>query len=259
MQNYLGLLERILKKGVKRPDRTGTGTISLFGEHLEFDLFEGFPLVTTKSVFFRGVIFELMWLLSGNTNINYLLDNKVHIWDDFADSDGNLGPVYGAQFRNFNNQGIDQVFNLIEQIKKDPYSRRHIIVIYNPAQIKEMALPPCPSFLQYYVNGDEISCHLYQRSADMFLGVPFDIASYALLLEMIARQVELKARKLFISYGDSHIYLNHIKQVKEQLGREPLKLPTIELPTKNIFDYKYEDIKLVNYKHYDKIEGKISV
>lgn len=259
MKNYIELLTKVLLKGKKRDDRTGTGTLSLFGQHLEFNLTEGFPLVTTKSVFFRGVAHELLWMLSGNTNINYLVENNVHIWDEWANSDGNLGAVYGAQLRNFNGQGIDQIKNVIEQIKKNPNSRRLMVVMYNPAQVDEMALPPCPSLLQYYVDGDELSCHLYQRSADLFLGVPFDIASYALLLEMIAKNTGLKAKKLFISYGDAHIYLNHIEQVKEQLLNNPLKLPTIELPDKNIFDYTYEDIKLINYKSHGKITAKISV
>lgn len=259
MKNYLELLDKVLKEGKVRDDRTGTGTVSLFGQHLEFDLSEGFPLVTTKSVFFRGVIHELLWMLSGNTNIKYLVDNNVHIWDDWCDSDGNLGAIYGHQLRDFNSQGIDQISNLIEQIKTNPTSRRLMVVMYNPAQINMMALPPCPSFLQFYVDGEELSCHLYQRSADLFLGVPFDIASYALLTEMIAKNTGLKAKKLIISYGDSHIYLNHIKSVIKQLKRTPLDLPKIELPIKDIFDYKYEDIKLIGYKSKGKISGKISI
>lgn len=260
MKNYLDLCRKIIKNGNKREDRTGTGTISLFGEQLVFDLKKGFPLVTTKKVFFKGIVGELLWILSGNTNTKFLKDNGINIWNAWQDNNGDLGPVYGFQLRNFNNEGVDQIKNIINEIKTNPTSRRLVAVMFNPAQIDKMALPPCPSFFQFYVNKKDLSLHLYQRSADMFLGVPFDIAVYALLLELVAIVCDLKADKLVISYGDVHIYKNHIKQIKEQLEREPLKLPKVKLSKlNNIFDYTFEDIILINYKSHEKIVGKISV
>lgn len=260
MKNYQRLLKKILNKGNIREDRTGTGTMSLFGEQLKFDLSKGFPLVTTKETFWKGIVYELVWTLSGNTNINFLKDNGVHIWDKWADEQGELGLVYGKQWRDFNSQGIDQIKNVVEQIKKDPYSRRHLVVTYNPAQVNEMALPPCPAFFQFYVDAGKLSMHLYQRSADMFLGVPFDIAMYAALTYLVARVCKLKPGILTVSYGDVHIYLNHKEQVRIQLERKPLPLPKLIITKDdNIFNYTVEDFKLINYKHHEKIIGKVSV
>ena len=260
MKNYKKLVKKILKEGNIRKDRTGTGTISLFGEQLSFNLSEGFPLITTKKMFFKGIVCELLWILSGSQNIKFLKDNNVNIWNSWADKKGNLGPIYGFQLRNFNNEKIDQIKNVIKEINNNKISRRLVLVMYNPAQVDKMAIPPCPSFFQFYINKNKLSMHLYQRSADMFLGVPFDIAVYALLTELIARQCKLKADRLIISYGDSHIYLNHIKQIKKQIVRKPLELPKIKIKKRDsIFDYKVEDIKLINYKSYDKIKGEVSI
>lgn len=260
MKQYLKLLNKIIKEGNIRKDRTGTGTISLFGQHLEFDLKDGFPLVTTKQTFWKGIVHELLWTLSGNTNIKYLVNNGVHIWDNWADKNGELGFVYGKQWRDFNSERIDQISNVIEQINNNPVSRRLLIVTYNPAQVEKMALPPCPSFFQFYVEKKTLSLHLYQRSADMFLGVPFDIAVYSLLLMLVAKVCKLKPSKVYISYGDSHIYLNHIEQVKTQLKRKPYKLPQVKIARKdNIFDFTYNDIVLKNYKYHDKISAKVSI
>lgn len=260
MKNYQNLLKKILEKGTKRNDRTGTGTISLFGEQLKFDLSKGFPLVTTKQTFWKGIVHELIWTLSGNTNINYLKDNGVNIWNEWADENGELGLVYGKQWRDFNSQGIDQISNVIYQIKNNPYSRRHLVVTYNPAQVDKMALPPCPAFFQFYVSNGKLSMHLYQRSADMFLGVPFDIAVYAALTHLIAKVCKLDPGKLIISYGDVHIYNNHIDQVKLQLTRKPFPLPKLVITKDdNIFNYKAEDLKLFNYKYHERIKGSVSV
>lgn len=258
MKNYLDLANKILIEGNKREDRTGTGTLSLFGEQLKFDMEDGFPLITTKKMFFKGIIGELIWMLSGDTNIKFLQDNGIHIWDAWA-KDNDVGKVYGYQWRNFNGQKIDQISNIINSIKKNPTSRRHLVVAYNPAQINEMSLPPCPSFFQFYVNNKKLSLHLYQRSADMFLGVPFDIAVYALLLHLISKECYLMPDKLIISFGDIHIYLNHIEQIKKQISKVPYTKPNIVINYKNIFDYKFEDIKLINYICHEKINGKISV
>ena len=258
MKNYLTLANKILVNGNERSDRTGTGTLSLFGEQLKFNLEDGFPLITTKKMFFKGIIGELIWMLSGETNIKFLQDNNIHIWDAWS-KNNDVGKVYGYQWRNFNGQNIDQIKNVIESIKNYPTSRRHLVVSYNPAQINEMSLPPCPSFFQFYVNNNKLSLHLYQISADLFLGVPFDIAVYALLLNLIALECGLLPFELIISYGDTHIYLNHIEQMKKQVSREPYKLPNIGIKKKDIFNYTFEDIQLIDYKFHNKINGEISI
>lgn len=290
MQQYLDLCRYVLEHGEKREDRTGTGTISTFGYQMRFDLTKGFPLLTTKKVFYRGIFEELLWFLSGNTNIKPLVDKKVNIWNEwpydkyskspdfkgetleefigkirddqeFADKYGDLGPVYGKQWRDFN--GVDQITQLIEGIKKDPFSRRHIVVTYNPAEVKDMALPPCHSMFQFYVSADgkKLSCQMYQRSGDLFLGVPFDIASYALLLTMVAQVCDLEPYEFIHTLGDAHIYLNHLDQIHEQLSRTPRPLPKLVLnkDVKNIFDFKYEDIKIEDYDPYPAIKGAVSV
>ncbi len=290
MQQYLDLCKHILDNGETRKDRTGTGTISTFGYQMRFNLQEGFPLLTTKKVFYRGIFEELLWFLSGSTNIKPLVDKKVGIWNEwpykdytnskdykgetleefvekirndqeFADKYGNLGPVYGKQWRDFN--GVDQIKELIENIKNDPFSRRHMVVAYNPAEVKDMALPPCHSLFQFYVSADgkKLSCQLYQRSGDVFLGVPFNIASYSLLLAMVAQVCDLEPYEFVHTFGDAHIYLNHVDQIHEQLSRTPRKLPKLVLnpEVKDIFDFKYEDIKIEDYDPYPAIKGAVSV
>ena len=290
MQQYLDLCKHILENGETRKDRTGTGTISTFGYQMRFNLQEGFPLLTTKKVFYRGIFEELLWFLSGSTNIKPLVDKKVGIWNEwpykdyansndykgetleefvekirndqeFADKYGNLGPVYGKQWRDFG--GVDQIKELIENIKKDPFSRRHMVVAYNPAEVKDMALPPCHSLFQFYVSADgkKLSCQLYQRSGDVFLGVPFNIASYSLLLAMVAQVCDLEPYEFVHTFGDAHIYLNHVDQIHEQLTRTPRKLPKLVLnpEVKDIFDFKYEDIKIEDYDPYPAIKGAVSV
>ena len=290
MQQYLDLCKHILENGETRKDRTGTGTISTFGYQMRFNLQDGFPLLTTKKVFYRGIFEELLWFLSGSTNIKPLVDKKVGIWNEwpykdytnskdykgetleefvekirnnqeFADKYGNLGPVYGKQWRDFG--GVDQIKELIENIKKDPFSRRHMVVAYNPAEVKDMALPPCHSLFQFYVSADgkKLSCQLYQRSGDVFLGVPFNIASYSLLLAMVAQVCDLEPYEFIHTFGDAHIYLNHVDQIHEQLSRTPRKLPKLVLnpDVKDIFDFKYEDIKIEDYDPYPAIKGAVSV
>lgn len=290
MQQYLDLCRHVLEHGEKREDRTGTGTISTFGYQMRFDLTKGFPLLTTKKVFYRGIFEELLWFLSGNTNIKPLVDKKVGIWNEwpydkyskspdfkgetleefiekirddqeFADKYGNLGPVYGKQWRDFN--GVDQISQLIEGIKNNPFSRRHLVVAYNPGEVKDMALPPCHSLFQFYVSADgkKLSCQLYQRSGDVFLGVPFNIASYSLLLAMVAQVCDLEPYEFIHTFGDVHIYLNHLDQINEQLSRTPRPLPKLVLnkDVKNIFDFKYEDIKIEDYDPYPAIKGVVSV
>ena len=290
MKQYLDLCNYVLENGQKREDRTGTGTISTFGYQMRFNLEEGFPLLTTKKVFYRGIFEELLWFLSGSTNIKPLVDKKVGIWnewpyekyknssafkgetldefiekiredDDFAKAYGELGPVYGKQWRNFN--GVDQISNLIDGLKNNPFSRRHLVVAYNPSEIKDMALPPCHSLFQFYVSADKkkLSCQLYQRSGDVFLGVPFNIASYSLLLCMVAQVCGYEPYEFVHSFGDVHIYLNHLDQIHEQLSRTPRKLPKLVLnkDVKNIFDFKYEDIKIEDYDPYPAIKGAVSV
>lgn len=293
MQQYLDLLQKIKNEGTDKGDRTGTGTRSLFGAQLRFDLKDGFPILTTKKVFLKGIIHELLWFLAGDTNIKYLVDNDVHIWDDwpyaeykkkmavnenflltknefiekiksdqeFADKWGNLGPVYGYQWRNFNSQGIDQIQNVIDTLQKNPSSRRIMVVTYNPVQADSMMLPPCHALFQFYVSNNKLSCQMYQRSADVFLGVPFNIASYALLTMMIAQVTNLELGDFVHTFGDVHIYKNHFEQVDLQLSRIPKKLPTMKInkDVKDIFSFKYEDFILEGYESYPGIKAPIAV
>jgi len=266
MRQYLDLLQHILDTGEKREDRTGTGTLSVFGYQMRFDLSKGFPLVTTKKCHLRSIIHELLWFLKGDTNVKYLNDNKVTIWDEWADEKGNLGPVYGYQWRHWggdeSGEGIDQISKLIEDIKKKPQSRRHIVSAWNVSALDKMALPPCHAFFQFYVHNDSrLSCQLYQRSADVFLGVPFNVASYALFTMMVAQAAGLKPGDFVHTFGDVHIYLNHLEQVKLQLSREPKTLPTMKINSavKNIFNFKYEDFELENYDPHPAIKAPIAV
>ena len=293
MKQYLELCKKILEEGHWKDDRTGTGTYSIFGYQARYNLEEGFPLLTTKKVFLRGIIHELLWFISGDTNIKYLDDNDVHIWDDWAykaysqsdefkgetiqefaekiknadkDSEfvkkwGELGPVYGRQWRNFNEEGVDQLANLIDQIKNNPNSRRLIISAWNPCEVDQMALPPCHSFMQFYVIDGKLSCQLYQRSADVFLGVPFNIASYSLFTMMIAQVTGLKPGEFIHTMGDAHIYSNHVDQIKLQLSRDVRPLPKMHINpnVKSIFDFKIEDFELTDYNPHGRIKGKVAV
>ena len=264
MNQYLTLLEHVKQNGQKKEDRTGTGTISVFGYQMRFNLNESFPLLTTKKVHLKSVIYELLWFLSGDTNIKFLKDNGVSIWDEWADENGNLGPVYGHQWRSWptsEGKEIDQISNLINQIKKTPDSRRLIVSAWNVGEINKMKLPPCHCFFQFYVADGRLSCQLYQRSADIFLGVPFNIASYALLTQMIAHVCGLECGEFIHTLGDAHIYTNHIDQVNEQLRRKPKKLPQIKInpSVKNIFDFKYEDFSLEGYDPYPLIKAPVAV
>jgi thymidylate synthase len=264
MIEYLELLDHILRNGESKNDRTGTGTLSIFGYQMRFDLSKGFPLVTTKKLHIRSIVYELLWFLSGDTNIRYLNDNGVSIWNEWADNNGDLGPVYGKQWRSWstpNNDTIDQISNLLVNIRKNPDSRRHIISAWNVSDVENMALPPCHCLFQFYVSNNMLSCHLYQRSADVFLGVPFNIASYALLTHMIAHVSNLKVGDFVHTFGDAHIYTNHIEQVKMQLQRKPMNLPKIELnnSVNNLFDFQYEDIKIIDYESHPHIKAKVAV
>ena len=292
MKQYLDLCRHVLENGEKRMDRTGTGTISVFGYQMRCNLEEGFPLLTTKKVFHRGIFEELLWFLKGETNIRPLALKNVKIWNDwpyakykdsaeyqgetmeefiqkicndeaFAEKWGDLGPVYGKQWRNFDDRGVDQITQLIENLKNDPFSRRHLVVAYNPAQVEDMALPPCHAFFQFYVSADKkkLSCQLYQRSADLFLGVPFNIASYSLLLAMVAQVCGYEPYEFIHTFGDTHIYLDHIDQIKEQLSREPRALPKLWLnpEVKDIFAFTMDDIKVLDYDPWPPIKGKVSV
>ena len=264
MDQYLKLLEHVKQNGQKKEDRTGTGTMSVFGYQMRFNLNKSFPLLTTKKVHLKSVIYELLWFLSGDTNIKYLKDNGVSIWDEWADENGNLGPVYGHQWRSWptsEGKEIDQISNLINQIKKTPDSRRLIVSAWNVGEINKMKLPPCHCFFQFYVADGRLSCQLYQRSADIFLGVPFNIASYALLTQMIAHICGLECGEFIHTLGDAHIYTNHINQVNEQLRRKPKKLPQIKInpSVKNIFDFKYEDFSLEGYDPYPLIKAPVAV
>ena len=275
MKQYQDLLQHILDNGFQKGDRTGTGTISVFGHQMRFHLEDGFPLLTTKKVHLRSIIHELLWLINGDTNIKYLHDNRVSIWDEWADSNGDLGPIYGAQWRNWNNEGIDQIADVINSLKNNPNSRRHIVTAWNPSVLPDesskdfaanvangkAALPPCHAFFQFYVADNKLSCQLYQRSADVFLGVPFNIASYSLLTMMIAQVCGLGLGDFVHTFGDVHIYNNHIEQVKLQLSREPRHLPTMKLnpEVKSIFDFKYEDFKLEDYNPHDAIKADVSI
>ena len=264
MKQYLDLMQKVLDEGQEKSDRTGTGTLSIFGHQMKFDLSKGFPLVTTKKVHLKSIIHELIWFLQGSTNISYLKENGVSIWDEWADENGDLGPVYGAQWRSWpdgNNGTIDQIENLINGINNNPDSRRHIVSAWNPALVDEMALPPCHSLFQFYVANGKLSCQLYQRSADIFLGVPFNIASYALLTHMIAQVCNLKAGKFVHTLGDAHLYINHLEQAKLQLSREVMGLPELKLSSNvdNIFNFKFEDIEIVNYESHPAISAPIAV
>ncbi len=264
MKQYLDLLNYVKDNGVKKEDRTGTGTLSIFGYQMRFDLNQGFPLLTTKKIHLKSIIHELLWFLTGNTNIKYLKDNDVSIWDEWADKNGDLGPVYGSQWRSWpshDGQPIDQIKNLIEGIKINPDSRRLIVSAWNVAEIDNMKLPPCHAFFQFYVADDKLSCQLYQRSADIFLGVPFNIASYALLTKMIAQVCNIKCGDFIHTLGDAHIYLNHINQVNEQLSRTPKTLPKMNINPliKDIFQFKYEDFNLINYNPDSLIKAPVAV
>jgi thymidylate synthase len=264
MKTYLDLLRYIQTNGVHKNDRTGTGTQSVFGYQMRFDLAAGFPLVTTKKVHMKSVVHELLWFLKGDTNIAYLKANGVRIWDEWADADGNLGPVYGAQWRSWpapNGQSIDQISELITGLKTNPDGRRHIVSAWNPALVSDMALPPCHALFQFYVANGKLSCQLYQRSADVFLGVPFNIASYALLTHMIAQICGFELGEFIHTLGDAHIYSNHQAQVTEQLSRKPLPLPKLMLnpAITDLLAFTYEDITLVDYQHHAAIAGKVAV
>ncbi len=274
MRQYLDLVKHVLDNGELKEDRTGTGTKSVFGYQMRFNLDDGFPMVTTKKLHLKSIIYELLWFLNGDTNIKYLQENGVKIWDAWADSNGDLGPVYGFQWRNWNNDGIDQISNLINDLKNNPSSRRHLISAWNPSVLPDTsksfetnvangkaALPPCHAFFQFHVINDKLSCQLYQRSADIFLGVPFNIASYSLLTIMIAQVCNLKVGDFIHTFGDAHIYSNHFDQMKLQLTREPRKLPTIKInkEVKSIFDFKFEDFVLEDYNPHPHIKGKVAV
>ncbi|MBE6341730.1 MAG: thymidylate synthase [Marinilabiliaceae bacterium] len=264
MKQYLDLARRVLEEGVERTDRTGTGTIGVFGHQMRFDLSQGFPLLTTKKLHLKSIIYELLWFLQGSTNVKYLQDNGVRIWNEWAKEDGELGPIYGYQWRSwpdYNGGHIDQIANVINDIKNNPYSRRHLVCAWNVAQIDEMQLPPCHILFQFYVANGKLSCQLYQRSADIFLGVPFNIASYALLTMMMAQVCGLQPGDFVHTLGDAHIYLNHIEQIKLQLTREPYPLPKMKInpDVKNINDFKYEDFELVDYQAHPHIKGEVSV
>lgn len=264
MQLYLDLLSRALHEGVDRPDRTGTGTRGVFGHQMRFDLAEGFPLVTTKKLHLRSIVHELLWFLAGETNIAYLRENKVTIWDEWADAEGNLGPVYGAQWRSWpkpDGEAVDQIAWVQDEIRNNPHSRRLVVSAWNPGQLDEMALAPCHCLFQFYVAGGRLSCQLYQRSADIFLGVPFNIASYALLTHMMAQVTGLKPGDFIHTLGDAHLYSNHFDQAREQLTRSPLPLPQVTLnpDVHSIFDFRYDDIAFTGYECHDAIRAPVAV
>ncbi len=264
MRQYLDLLQTILRDGVEKNDRTNTGTKSIFGYQMRFHLDDGFPLLTTKKVHLKSIIYELLWFLKGDTNIKYLNEHGVSIWDEWADENGNLGPVYGHQWRSWpapNGDHIDQISNIIDSLKNNPDSRRHIVSAWNVAEVDKMKLPPCHSLFQFYVGNGRLSCQLYQRSADVFLGVPFNIASYSLLTMMVAQVCGYKLGDFVHTFGDAHIYNNHVEQVKEQLGRDPRSLPSMKInPSKdNIFSFDYEDFSLEGYNPYPSIKAPVAV
>ena len=264
MRQYLDLMRHVRDHGVLKTDRTRTGTRSVFGYQMRFDLAGGFPLVTTKKLHLRSIIYELLWLLSGDTNIKFLHDNKVTIWDEWADANGDLGPVYGEQWRSWPSRDggvIDQIADTVERIKKNPDSRRLLVTAWNPADVDKMALPPCHCLFQFYVLNGKLSCQLYQRSADIFLGVPFNIASYALLTHMMAHVTGLKVGEFVHTLGDAHIYLNHLEQINEQLSREPYALPRLVMKreVKAIDEFRYEDFEIVNYQAHPNISGSVAI
>jgi len=264
MKQYLDLMSHVRDNGTKKEDRTGTGTVSVFGHQMRFDLSEGFPMVTTKKCHLKSIIHELLWFLSGDTNIKYLQENGVRIWNEWADEDGNLGPVYGYQWRNWpaaNGEHIDQITQIVDQIKNNPDSRRIIVNAWNVAEIENMALPPCHMMFQFYVADGKLSCQLYQRSADIFLGVPFNISSYALLTMMVAQVCDLAPGDFVHTLGDAHLYSNHMEQVDEQLSRKPFPLPVMKInpEVKSIFDFKFEDFELVGYEAHPHIKAAVAV
>jgi len=264
MQQYLNLLNRILAEGTQKGDRTGTGTLSIFGHQMRFDLRDGFPLLTTKKLHLKSIIYELLWFLRGDTNVRYLQEHGVRIWNEWADENGELGPVYGHQWRSwpdYKGGTIDQIKNVVDMIKHNPDSRRMLVTAWNPAEVEDMALPPCHCLFQFYVAEGRLSLQLYQRSADSFLGVPFNIASYALLLQMIAQVTGLEAGEFIHTTGDTHLYLNHLEQAKLQLTREPRPLPKMKInpDVKDIFDFKYEDFELIGYDPLPHIPGVVAV
>ncbi len=274
MKQYHDLIQRVLDEGVRKEDRTGTGTLSIFGHQMRFGLSNGFPAVTTKKLHLRSIVHELLWFISGNTNIGYLTDNQVSIWNEWADQKGDLGPVYGAQWRNWNNENIDQLAEVIQSIKQNPDSRRHLVAAWNPSvlplsgksfaenvSLGKAALPPCHAWFQFYVAEGKLSCQMYQRSADIFLGVPFNIASYALLTLMIAQVTDLQPGDFILTFGDAHIYLNHLDQVKLQISRDPRPLPVmwINPERKNIDDFVFNDFRLDHYHPHPHIKGDISI
>ena len=264
MKQYLDLLDRILTEGHKKTDRTGTGTLSVFGNQMRFNLEDGFPLLTTKKLHLKSIIYELLWFLRGDTNVRWLQEHGVRIWNEWADENGELGPVYGHQWRSwpdYNGGTIDQIQNVIDLIKNHPDSRRMMVSAWNPAEVEQMALPPCHCLFQFYVADDRLSLQLYQRSADTFLGVPFNIASYALLLQMMAQVTGLKPGEFVHTTGDTHLYLNHLEQARLQLTRTPRPLPTMKIipDVKNLFDFKYKDFELEGYNPYDHIKAEVSV
>jgi len=264
MQQYLELLEHVLKNGTKKSDRTGTGTISTFGYQMRFNFDDGFPLITTKKIHLKSVIYELLWFLRGDTNVKYLQDHNVRIWNEWADENGEMGPIYGYQWRSWpktDGRYVDQISEVISSIINNPHSRRHIVSAWNPGELEKMALPPCHILFQFYVNNGKLSCQLYQRSADLFLGVPFNIASYSLLTMMMAQVAGLVPHEFIHTLGDAHIYSNHIEQVKTQLSRTPKERPVMKLNPErtSIFDFTYEDFTLENYDPHPHIKGKVSV
>lgn len=261
MKQYLDMLRYVLENGVDKMDRTGVGTRSVFGQQMRFDLSRGFPLMTTKKMHLKSIIHELLWFIKGDTNVKYLQDNGVRIWNEWADENGDLGPIYGSQWRNWNGEGIDQLAQVVDRLKNNPNDRRMIVSAWNVSKISEMRLPPCHMMFQFYVANGKLSCMLYQRSCDMFLGVPFNIASYALLTMMLAQVCNLEPGEFVHTLGDTHIYHNHFEQVKEQLRREPLPLPTMRLnpQVKDINDFKYEDFTLENYECYGAIKAQVAV
>ncbi len=261
MQQYLDLLRDVLENGVDKMDRTGVGTRSVFGRQMHFDLNKGFPLMTTKKMHLKSIIYELLWFLKGDTNVKYLQEHGVRIWNEWADENGDLGPVYGSQWRNWNGEGIDQIAEVIEKLKKTPNDRRMIVSAWNVGKIAEMHLPPCHMMFQFYVANNKLSCMLYQRSCDMFLGVPFNIASYALLTMMVAQVCGYELGEFIHTLGDTHIYHNHFEQVREQLSRKPLPLPQMKINPliKDINDFKYEDFELQGYQSYEAIKGQVAV
>jgi len=264
MRQYLDLMERILREGVEKHDRTGTGTLSVFGHQMRFDLSDGFPMVTTKKLHLKSIVHELLWFLKGETNIKYLNDNGVRIWDEWADERGDLGPVYGSQWRSWPTQDggtIDQIANVVEMIRKNPDSRRLIVTAWNPAEVDKMALPPCHCLFQFYVAEGRLSCQLYQRSADVFIGVPFNIASYALLTQMVAQVTELAPGEFVHTFGDAHLYSNHLEQARLQLARLPRRLPRMRLnpAVKDLFGFRYEDFSLEGYDPHPHIKAKVAV